>query len=83
MIHDRTPECHQFPGHEYDHRPLTLQLTIASICKLRGSLMCLAFFFDILSMGGLFNQTLAGGRSTNAGIKCLYCMNWDLIISVH
>ena len=36
--------------------------TVALIRKLRGSLMCLAFFFDMLSMSVLYNQALADGK---------------------
>ena len=43
------------------------------IRKLRGSLVCLADFIDMLSMC-LYYQTLTDVLSTGAGIKCLYCI---------
>ena len=45
IIHNR------IPGHGCDHRSLTSQLNIALIRILFGSLTCLAYFFDMLSMG--------------------------------
>ena len=42
IIHDRTPDHHQC---------MTSQLNVALLHKLRGSLMFVAHYFDILSMG--------------------------------
>ena len=33
----------------------------------------LGLFFNILYVGVFYNQALADVRSTDAGIKCLYC----------
>ena len=52
IIHDRTPDCTQFSGYGCHHKSLTLQLNVALIRKLRGSLRCLAYFVDLLSTGG-------------------------------
>ena len=48
IIHDRTPYYH--PVSWARMRQLTSQLNVALIRKLRGSLVCLAYFFDMLSM---------------------------------
>ena len=67
IIHDRTPDCHRFSW-----TWMTSQLNVALICKLRGKLMCLIYFWrDIL--GCLYNLALADVWSTGARIKCLYC----------
>ena len=50
IIHDRFPIARKFPGHGCDHRSMTSKPKAALISKLRGSLMCLAYFFDMLSM---------------------------------
>ena len=39
-MHDRSPDCH----------PVYSQLKVASICKLHGSSMCLAYFLEMLSV---------------------------------
>ena len=51
---------------------ITSQLNVALMRKLRGSLMCLAFF--PLPMGVYTNEHVADVRSTGAGIKCMYCI---------
>ena len=43
IIDGRTPDCQR--------RPLTSQLNVALIRMLRGSLMCLAYFVDMLFIG--------------------------------
>ena len=45
------PIATHFSGHACDHRSLTSQLKAALIRKLSGSLMCLAYFIDMLSVG--------------------------------
>ena len=52
---------------------MTSQLNVALICKLCGSLMCLAFL-----TGVFYNQALADVRSTGAWIKCLFCSSSNL-----
>ena len=57
---------------------VTSQLNVGLICKLRGSLMCLAYFLTCYPW--VFVQPgTADVRSTGAGIKCLYCtdMTWQ------
>ena len=53
---------------------MTSQLNVALIRKLRGSLVCLNFFFSCFSLV-LRNQALTDVWSTVAWIKCLYCTN--------
>ena len=53
---------------------MTSKLNAALIRTLRGSLMCLAYFFDMVPNGVFHNQALADVWSTDAGIKCLYCI---------
>ena len=55
-------------------RPHNRTLFLLASYNVRGSLMCLAPVFDMLSMHYFYNQTLADVRSTGAGIKCLYCI---------
>ena len=45
IISDRSPNCHPVFW-----AWMTPQLNVALICKLSGSLMCLTYFFDMLSM---------------------------------
>ena len=53
---------------------MTSQLILALMRKLRGSLMCLGYFFPLHVIHGcLYNQALADVKATSAGIKCLYC----------
>ena len=53
---------------------MTPQIKVALIRKLRESLMCFAYIFEMLSMGVLlYNQAVTDVRSTGAGIKCLQC----------
>ena len=57
---------------------MTSQLNVTLIRKLRGSLVCLAYFLTCNSLV-FFDQAMEDVRSTGAGIKCLYCMegmNW-------
>ena len=80
IIHDRTP----------DFQPdswawMSSRLDVALIRTLRGSLMCSNYFFNMSSMGVLYNQTLADVRSIGAVIKCLCCTKQScdyLIISL-
>ena len=44
--------------------------------------MCLAYDFDMLSMGVCTHQALADVRSTGAGIKCLYCRHQAALSTV-
>ena len=60
---------------------MTSQLNVALIRKLLWSLMCLAYFFDILSRG-VCRHWQTSGRSTDAGIKCLYCIPSSQVYSV-
>ena len=50
----------------------TSQLYMALIRKLRGSLMCVAYFRHVILVC-LYNLALADIRLTGAGINCLYC----------
>ena len=68
IIHERTPDCHPVSW-----AWMTSQLNLALIRKLLGSLMCLAYCYDMLSTS-LYDQAMADVRSTGAEIKCLYCM---------
>ena len=63
----------QFPGHGCMNAWMTSQLNAALIRKLRGSLVCLAYFSDVIQKC-LYKQELADVRSTVAGIKCLHCI---------
>ena len=51
IIHDRTPDCTQFSEYGCHHKSQTLQLNVALIRKLRGSLLCLVYFVDFLYIG--------------------------------
>ena len=42
--------------------------TVALICNLHGSLMCLAYFFNTSSMDVSYNEALADVKSTSVGI---------------
>ena len=56
----------EFPGHG-------CMADLTTERKRRWLLMCLAYCFDMLSMGVCIKQALADVRSTGAGINCLYC----------
>ena len=51
-----------------------LTTEVALICKLRGSLICLAHLFGRVATRCLNNRALTDVRLTGAGIKCLYCI---------
>ena len=54
---------------------MTLQLNVALIRKLRGSFMCLAYYFVLEYYPWVCVQLGTGRRQlSDAGIKCLYCM---------
>ena len=55
---------------------MTSQMKVALIRKVRGSLMCLAYFFLTCYPLEFQNQALADVRSTGSGIKCLYCKRY-------
>ena len=57
----------------------TLQLNIALVPKLRGSLMGFAYILSCYPWC-LYNQALANVRSIGAGIKCLYCSSHNAIL---
>ena len=65
------PIATQFPWHGCMN---DLQPNVTLICKLRGSLMFLSYFIEIIH-GCLYNQAMADIQSTGAVIKCLYCSN--------
>ena len=48
-------------------------MNVALIWKLRGAINAFILFFDMLSMGDVYNQALADVRSTGAGMNYLYC----------
>ena len=50
---------------------MTSQLDVALIRKLRGSMMYLALFYNVI-LGCSCNQALVDNRSTGTGINCLY-----------
>ena len=75
IIHDRTTD--HPPSSPVKDAGMTSQMNVALI---RGPLMCLAYFVDMLSMR-LYNQALAYVGSTGAGIECLYCIRY-LYVSV-
>ena len=56
------------------------QMDVDLIRKVRGSLVCLVYFFDRLSMF-MYNQALVDVRTTGTGIKCLYCTCLSAICS--
>ena len=64
------PIATHFPGHGCMNDP---QLNVTLIHTLRGSLMCLSYLNWNVIHGCLYNQAMAGVRSTGAGIKWLYC----------
>ena len=68
ILHVRTPGCHTISG-----AWMTSQLNVSLMCKLRWSLICLAYFLTNYIHGCSYNQALADVRSTGARIKCLYC----------
>ena len=74
--HDTQPHARLQPSFQGIDAWITSELNEALVCKLRVSLMSLSDIFDIPSMGVLYNQALADVRSTGAGIKCLYCINY-------
>ena len=70
ITHDRTPDCHPV-SRAWIGKCMTSQLNVVLICKLRRSLVCLAYFSTCYPwMCG--NQALADARSTGAEIQCLY-----------
>ena len=70
IIHDCMPDCHSFLGMD---AWMTSQMKVALIRNVRGSLMCLAYFFLTCYQLEFHNQAPADVRSTASGIKCLYC----------
>ena len=60
---------------------MTSQLNVGLIGELHGSLMCFDMFLWHVIHGCLYNQALADVRSTDAGIKCLYC-KWPMCANV-
>ena len=71
ITHARAPNCYPVFWSWTFMDDLTLNLALIS--KLRGSLVCSAYFLWHVIHGCLYNQALAGARSTGAGIKYLYC----------
>ena len=61
---------------------ITSQLNVALIFKLRGSFMCLAYFFGHVTNWCLNKRALADVRSTGAGIKWLYCTCLTMISNI-
>ena len=70
IMHDRMPDCHPASW-----AWMTSQLNVALICKLPGSLMCLAYFFVVHVIHRLlYNLILADVWLTGAVIECMYCI---------
>ena len=57
---------------------MTLEMNVALIHKLRGSLMCLTCFWHVIYRC-LYNQALADVRSTGAGIKYIFCITLHVV----
>ena len=53
---------------------MSSQLKAALFYRLHGSSMSVAFFYQYVTHGNLYNQALADVRSNGVGIKCLYTM---------
>ena len=71
--HNTRPHARSPPSFLVMDAWMILQMDGAWIRKLRGSLVCLAHFFDKLSMF-FYNRALVDVRTTGTEIKCLYCI---------
>ena len=75
-IHDRMPDCLTGMGAR-----TTSQLNVALIRKLRGPLMCLTYYFDMLSMGVCTTRHWqTTGRLVQELNVCTVPMNYNLYL---